>query len=400
MVFKNPSLLDVQLGRSINNIAVCKVGEFLQELIRTERTLVFRDLANLPVVILKMQLNYNREAGFSFLGTVMDLGPIFLSRFKGMFCLYEIKSGSVLNEDDAKMKPPSCLFFFNTFVHKGRLEYGMKFGIQKMALLFVFASSLIFGACYGDSSSANNLLSSGGEEITSSSSVTGSSFGKANWAYLNQDIFYGEFTDDRDGQVYKTTAIGFQNWMAENLNYADSVTTPSLKGRSWCYENSGDSCAKYGRLYTWAAAIDSGALYNDKGLDCGYGKACSLPDTVYGICPEGWHLPTRAEWDALCDFVDYEQNIGVGMALKSKSGWTNYSVTPTGKDAYGFSALPAGLRQNDGMFYFVCYDALFLSSSEYDSSAVYIRFLDSYDENFNKVWNHKNFAGSVRCLQN
>ncbi|MCK9183257.1 MAG: fibrobacter succinogenes major paralogous domain-containing protein [Fibrobacteraceae bacterium] len=276
----------------------------------------------------------------------------------------------------------------------------MKFGIQKMALSFVCTAALIFTACDSDSSSANNVLSSGDEEISSSSNETGSNSGKANWAYLNQDVFYGEFTDDRDGQVYKTTAIGFQNWMAENLNYADSLTTPSLKGRSWCYENSADSCAKYGRLYTWAAVIDSVSLYNDNNLDCGYGKACTMPDTVYGICPEGWHLPTRAEWYALYNFVDYEQNIGVGMALKAKSGWTSYSVAPTGKDAYGFSALPAGFRQNDGMLYFVCSATVFLSSSEYDSSDVYIRFLDSYNENFNNAWDHKNFAYSVRCLQN
>ena len=278
----------------------------------------------------------------------------------------------------------------------------MKFGIQKMALSFACAAALIFTACDSDSSSANNLLSSGDEEIASSSSVTGSSSGKANWAYLNQDISYGEFTDDRDGQVYKTVVIGMQTWMAENLNYADSIASPVLEGKSWCYGNSADSCAKYGRLYTWAAAIDSVSLYNDKDIDCGYYKTCTLPDSVYGVCPEGWHLPTRVEWYALYNFVDDEQNVGVGMALKAKSGWTGYSVsvTPTGKDAYGFSALPAGLRDSNGKFYFVCSVAYFLSSSEYDSSDVYGRYLGYYDENFNNTWNNKNFAYSVRCLKN
>ena len=320
----------------------------------------------------------------------------------------------------------------------------MKFGIQKMALSFACVAALIFTACDSDSSSANNqvyssdtdeVLSSGGDEIVSSSSdasvslsssssddywssssgevtsssssvkvisPSSSSLGKANWAYLNQDISYGEFTDDRDGQVYKTVVIGMQTWMAENLNYADSTASPVLEGKSWCYGNSADSCAKYGRLYTWAAAIDSVSLYNDKDIDCGYYKTCTLPDSVYGVCPEGWHLPTRVEWYALYNFVDDEQNVGVGMALKAKSGWTGYSVsvTPTGKDAYGFSALPAGLRDSNGEFYFVCSVAYFLSSSEYDSSDVYGRYLGYYDENFNNTWNNKNFAYSVRCLKN
>ena len=87
------------------------------------------------------------------------------------------------------------------------------------------------------------------------------------------------------------------------------------------------------------------------------------------------------------------------MALKAKSGWTGYSVTPTGKDAYGFSALPAGLRDSNGEFYFVGSVAYFLSSSEYDSSDVYSWYLGYYDENFNNIWSNKNFAYSVRCLK-
>ncbi|MCK9182585.1 MAG: hypothetical protein M0P13_06880, partial [Fibrobacteraceae bacterium] len=67
---------------------------------------------------------------------------------------------------------------------------------------------------------------------------------------------YGEIPDSRDGQVYKTVTIGTQTWMAKNLNYADSIAMPNLAGNSWCYENSADNCAKYGRLYTWTGAMD------------------------------------------------------------------------------------------------------------------------------------------------
>jgi len=63
--------------------------------------------------------------------------------------------------------------------------------------------------------------------------------GETNWNWsvpkvyrFNPDIDYGTMTDERDGKTYKTVKIGDQIWMVENLNYADSTKTPSLKGKS------------------------------------------------------------------------------------------------------------------------------------------------------------------------
>ncbi len=251
-------------------------------------------------------------------------------------------------------------------------------------------------------------VSSSSEKITeqSSSSFTGNVVDNPNWAYLNPDIDYGTFKDIRDGQVYKTVKIGTQTWMAENLNYSDSVRTPSLKERSWCYENSADSCAKYGRLYTWAAAIDSvGLLKNNllaEGDTCGDRKTCTLPEKVQGICPEGWHLPTNSEWEVLYDYIDNDQGLienTVGTYLRSPVGWKAYDGIPVGKDTYGFSALPAGYRFDNGFFGDAGGYANFWSATEYNSLDAYRRDMDYRYEYFYNYYDNKNYAYSVRCLK-
>ena len=152
--------------------------------------------------------------------------------------------------------------------------------------------------------------------------------------YGNESITYGKLEDERDGQIYRTVEIGGQTWMAENLSYADSSKYPIMLKRNWCFEKK-DSCEKYGRFYTWSAAIDSVkfATNADNPQNCGYGKTCSLPDTIYGICPQGWHLPTNTEWNTLSTEVGQSAKI-----LKSQTVWNGEE----GPDYYGFSALPAG----------------------------------------------------------
>lgn len=225
---------------------------------------------------------------------------------------------------------------------------------------------------------------------------------------FNPDIDYGSMTDSRDGQVYRTVKIGSQVWMAENLNYAytgvifnyrddNSDKDYSSDSSSWCYLNVLGNCAGTGRLYTWAAAIDSVKLANDaeNPLDCGYGKNCSLPARVQGICPEGWHLPTAAEWDTLFTTVGGKST--AGNILKSQTGWC---CDGNGDDAYGFSALPVGFRHQSGYFehfrdhaYFWSGDATLLVENAGSMSLI------AKDEYAHRSGSYKFFAYSVRCLQ-
>ena len=126
--------------------------------------------------------------------------------------------------------------------------------------------------------------------------------------------------DERDGREYKTIGIKSQMWMAENLNYADSVNYPCMS--SLCM-NDADSCELFGRYYYWGEAVGC--------VDYKWSSSSRFYDQVRGICPEGWHVPTIQEWWTL--FVAMESN---PYAMQAKNYWTKAT------DEYGFSALPAG----------------------------------------------------------
>ena len=174
-------------------------------------------------------------------------------------------------------------------------------------------------------------------------------YGQNGWTYLTRwswdvpldvrfkdGVLYGTLEDGRDKKVYMTVTIGEQTWMAENLNY-------DVPNKSKCFHDSSKYCDVAGRLYTWAAAIDSVALANDKvnPLTCGYGSGpndCDLTDKVVrGVCPEGWHLPSMQEWTTLYDAVD-----GKGEVLKSETGWKLDKDVDNGTNETGFTALPVG----------------------------------------------------------
>ena len=197
---------------------------------------------------------------------------------------------------------------------------------------------------------------------------------------------YGTVLDDRDGQTYKTVKIGDQVWMAENLNYET--------GNSYCYNNNSANCTKYGRLYTWAAAMDSVGTLTTNGKGCGYKKTCSPTYPVRGICPEGWHLPSKTEFETLFTAVGGQDS--AGTALKSTGGWFNDG---NGTDAFGFSALPAGDRGSNGGCTYEGLNAYFWSSTEYDSNyaynvLLYVNFDYAYLD-----YGNKDYGFSVRCVK-
>ena len=126
----------------------------------------------------------------------------------------------------------------------------------------------------------------------------------------------GTMKDPRDGKTYKTVKVGDQVWMAENLAFEINEINGNPGSTIDCLILGGDgkkaNCKKYGRYYSAMAAATT-------------------------ACPDGWRLPSAAEFKKLLDYV------GNSIDLKSKKGWNTYQQpSGNGKDKYGFNALPSG----------------------------------------------------------
>lgn len=163
--------------------------------------------------------------------------------------------------------------------------------------------------------------------------------------------------DQRDGRTYKTVRIGTQTWMAENLNYGTIVNDCDQRDNGIVektfYQNDSAANLQYGALYTWNEAMD----WQKSG--------------TRGICPEGWHVPTLAEWRQLSLFLGADS---AGQQLKASKG---DSIPWDGNNRSIFGAIPAGVAYQNffgrrGQW------ALFWSATEYDSNYAWFAQLDGF----------------------
>ena len=187
------------------------------------------------------------------------------------------------------------------------------------------------------------------------------------------------------GQTYKTVIIGTQTWMAENLNYNPGA------GNSVCYENQTSNCVTYGRLYDWSTAMNLPSNCNS--------TACSgyIQSKHHGICPDGWHLPSDAEWDVLVTFAGGSS--AAGTKLKATSGWNSfYNVSGNGTNEYGFSALPGGYGDTYGGFLNVGNEGRWWSTNESSGNGSH-RAMSYRSDNVFMINALKSYPFSVRCVQ-
>ena len=152
-------------------------------------------------------------------------------------------------------------------------------------------------------------------------------------------VDYGNFQDPRDDIEYKTVVIDGKTWMAQNLAYLPEVHTDlsDTDPRYYVYEYSGTSTSE-------AKATDNygiyGVLYNLPAVLNGAAKSSANPSGVQGVCPTGWHVPSRAEWG---DLDTYLRSVGFAdepaLAIKAICAWYDGG---DGEDTFGLTILPGG----------------------------------------------------------
>lgn len=188
-----------------------------------------------------------------------------------------------------------------------------------------------------------------------------------NYSYIN-----GPIVRDIDGNIYPSivTSCG-QTWVSKNLSVSrykdgtvipqvtDATTWANMTTGAWCYyKNNPSTEVTYGRLYNWYAVNDP-----------------------RGIAPQGWHVPTDAEWNKLVKCIDpaadtlcqnCTQSSTAGGAMK-EAGTSHWSTPNTGAtNSSGFEGLPGGYRSNLGKFGNLL-SLAWWSASEYDNTLAWAR---------------------------
>ena len=193
--------------------------------------------------------------------------------------------------------------------------------------------------------------------------------------------------------ILPSVQIGSQIWTLKNLDvtaYCNGDVIPEVQDRlawvalttgAWCYyENKTENGWKYGKLYNWYAVKDP-----------------------RGLVPNGYHIPTDAEWTILTDYLGGDSIAGTKM--KSTSGWKNdpFLGNLNGNNTSGFNALPGGMASLNWGFNMPGYEGWWWSSTSNYSAGndtYWYRKLDGSS----KVGRSYLFASSsqglsVRCLK-
>ena len=195
---------------------------------------------------------------------------------------------------------------------------------------------------------------------------------------------------DIDGNQYNVIKIGTTSWSQRNLDVTRFRNGDLIKNAvsakeweeagknrqpAWCYyDNDSENGKIYGKLYNWYAVKD-----------------------VRGLCPNGWHVPSDAEWTTMTNYLG-----GVSVGGKMKSTGTTLWSTPNYKatNESSFSVLPGGARNSDGSFHLFRDNAFFWSATENGSSGLaWERHLSSIHVSVLRGFNYKSFGASVRCLR-
>lgn len=191
---------------------------------------------------------------------------------------------------------------------------------------------------------------------------------------------------DIDGNTYNTIRIGTQCWMAENLktsklsngysinNIEDEPTWSTAQNEAWCYYmNNSLNNITYGKLYNWFAV-----------------------NSTNNLCPIGWHVPTKTEWQTLIANCGGSTVAGSKLKEAGTAHWS--SPNPGADNSSGFTALPAGYRASSA-FRYIGYNAHWWTSTEYDADNAWYFGMNNVNSDASGDHVDKNDGFSVRCIK-
>ena len=222
--------------------------------------------------------------------------------------------------------------------------------------------------------------------------------------FLNQEMLkdgkYGILVDKRDNKVYRTVKIGTQTWMAQNLSYADGGVTSYCRNNS--VQGNGDEyCRRFGRLYTWAAALNLDDMYNSNRATESDGSDKYLYHPAQGLCPDGYHIPQKSEFETLINYVAAQNTVnnvktGVSPSLESVNGlWDipagdSYPTNTTGFSGVANGSLFSGYSATLSM----------VSSTENSATTFTVYTLHHASTSFKIEAHEKSSFMSIRCVKN
>lgn len=230
----------------------------------------------------------------------------------------------------------------------------------------------------------------------------------------NPQTNYAGAVTDICGNTYNYVKIGEQYWMAENMRcnkydtqsdrngaelstsikstnepyYTDASDNSNWASSQFSGDLSNEQVANLGYLYNWAAAVGIATKEEAEAQEKEFSS------NRQGICPNGWHVSTNADWAILVDYL--EPYAAAGYKLKSTSGWYNGG---NGSDVYSFAALPVEKAEGSTV-YGVGLKAYFWTASPQSGHSAYNRTLGYEGSLICYDYKPKSFAFSVRCVKN
>lgn len=185
---------------------------------------------------------------------------------------------------------------------------------------------------------------------------------------------------DSEGNVYKTIKIGEQWWMAENLSVTNNPAGDSIT--SYIYDDDESNLENYGRLYSWTTAMDGATAAGAR-----------------GIAPEGWHIPTRAEWNELFDYLGGIAAAGGRMKEEGTTHWQDPNVGAT--NLSGFNGRGSGERAgaNENYVYQFKHRAGIYWTSEGNGANAFYFVLTNDKKSAREIYFHTDYAYSIRCIK-